>query len=300
MRIYPNFTVDKEFKTLGDLGYTGSLNDRQFSFLRAQGYQNSLADMMGLWKSYSPLDLFSVGEQGAWYDPSDLTTMFQDTAGTTPVTDVGQAVARINDKSGNGNHATQATLANRPTFQIENGCSYLQFDGSNDSLATSSIDFTATDNITVFSGLRKLSDVNRGVFVELSVNTDLNAGTFALTAPNGNGLANLAAYAGGSVRVAGGLATGNAAPVTRVITFAADISADVLSRRQDGINVGTVTSNQGTGNFLSYPLYIGARAGTSLFFNGRLYSLIVRGAQSNNGQISAAEAWVANKTGVTI
>lgn len=246
--------------------------------------------------AYSPAVLFSQGEQGAWYDPSDLTTMFQDTAGTTPVTAAGQAVARINDKSGNGNHATQATLANRPTFQIENGCSYLLFDGSNDSLSTSSINFTATDNITVFSGLRKLSDVNRGVFVELSVNTDLNAGTFALTAPNGNGLANLAAYAGGSVRVAGGFAAGNAAPVTRIITFAADISADVLSRRQDGIDVGTVTANQGTGNFLSYPLYIGARAGTSVFFNGRLYSLIVRGAETMTSQIQATERYIAART----
>lgn len=48
---------------------------------------------------FSPLSLFASGEQGAWYDPSDLSTMFQDSAGTTPVTAVGQPVGLILDKS---------------------------------------------------------------------------------------------------------------------------------------------------------------------------------------------------------
>jgi hypothetical protein len=46
MRIYPNLTPDEEFQRLGGLGYKGSLNDRQFSFLRANLYTNSLPDMM--------------------------------------------------------------------------------------------------------------------------------------------------------------------------------------------------------------------------------------------------------------
>jgi len=43
--------------------------------------------------------LFASGEQGAWYDPSDLSTMFQNRAGTTPVTADGQTVGLILDKS---------------------------------------------------------------------------------------------------------------------------------------------------------------------------------------------------------
>lgn len=35
-------------------------------------------------------ELWRNGEQGAWYDPSDLSTMFQDSAGTTPVYMPGQ------------------------------------------------------------------------------------------------------------------------------------------------------------------------------------------------------------------
>ena len=58
--------------------------------------------------------MFSRGEPGAWYDPSDMSTLFQDSAGTTPVTAVEQYVGLMLDKSGRGNHAIQATTMKRP------------------------------------------------------------------------------------------------------------------------------------------------------------------------------------------
>jgi hypothetical protein len=48
---------------------------------------------------FTPLDLFQNGEQGVWYDPSDLTTLFQDSVGTTPVTADGDPVGLMLDKS---------------------------------------------------------------------------------------------------------------------------------------------------------------------------------------------------------
>lgn len=45
--------------------------------------------------------LFANGEQGFWYDPSDMGTMFRDAAGTVPVTGVGQPVGLILDNSRN-------------------------------------------------------------------------------------------------------------------------------------------------------------------------------------------------------
>ena len=51
---------------------------------------------MGGW---TPAQLFLASEQGAWYDPSDFSTMFQDSYGTTPVTAVEQPVGLILDKS---------------------------------------------------------------------------------------------------------------------------------------------------------------------------------------------------------
>jgi hypothetical protein len=51
---------------------------------------------------FSPSKLFAAGEQGFFYDPSDLSTLFQDSAGTTPVTGVEQVVGLMLDKSKNG------------------------------------------------------------------------------------------------------------------------------------------------------------------------------------------------------
>lgn len=60
--------------------------------------------------------LFAAGEQGSWFDPSDMSTLFQDAAGTIPVTALEQPVGRMLDKSGRGNHATQATAGARPVL----------------------------------------------------------------------------------------------------------------------------------------------------------------------------------------
>ena len=57
--------------------------------------------MLATWgasRGFNPASLFSGGEQGAWYDPSNFGTMFQNAAGTTPVTAVEQAVGLILDQ----------------------------------------------------------------------------------------------------------------------------------------------------------------------------------------------------------
>lgn len=93
------------------------------------------------------LKLFANGEQGFWYDPNDLSTMFQDAAGTVPVTAVGQAVGLIKDKSGRGNHASQTTSASRPILRQNavTGAYYLEFDGTDDFLQTAvSLPFPVT------------------------------------------------------------------------------------------------------------------------------------------------------------
>ena len=85
--------------------------------------------------SSAPGDLFLNGEQGLWYDPSDLDTMFQDSAGTIPVTAPGQPVGKILDKSGNNNHSV-ALGVNRPILrQDEKGLYYLDFAEINTNLA---------------------------------------------------------------------------------------------------------------------------------------------------------------------
>ena len=400
--------------------------------------------------------LFANGEVGVFYDCSDLTTMFQDSAGTTPVTAVEQPVGKILDKSGRGNHATQATSTKRPVlsarvnlltktedfgdaawipasvsvtpnaiaapdgtvtadmlsviaacafrtiditvlassnytftfyayrgtaselkysvyntsaladivsatsfysqtvagawskvtlnFTTPVGCTsirlfpirdpgvigtcyiwgaslvpadqaalpyqrvntatdydtvgfkhYLKFDGVDDALVTNAIDFTATDKMTVVAGVRKLSDAATNlVVVELGVRSA--AGSFGVYAPGG--------YAAGYTFTNQGVSQSQTnspltytAPITNVITGVGEISADVSVLRINGIQAATSASDQGTGNYGNYPLYIGSRGGTSLPFNGHLYSLLIRGAQSTDAQIVSAETYVNSKTG---
>jgi hypothetical protein len=82
--------------------------------------------------------LFAGGQVGLWYDPNDLFTLFQDAAGTTPVTAVGQSVGLIRDKSGNGGHASQTVTSKCPVLAYDStlGRNYLLFDGVDDYLQT--------------------------------------------------------------------------------------------------------------------------------------------------------------------
>ena len=99
------------------------------------------------------LKLFANNEQGFFYDPNDLSTMFQDAAGTIPVTAAGQPVGLIRDKSGRNNHAFQTTSAARPILRQNavTGANYLEFDGVDDFLIT--VSFPAMGlGTTIFSG----------------------------------------------------------------------------------------------------------------------------------------------------
>ena len=63
----------------------------------------------------------------AIYDPTDVSTLYEDSAGTTPAS-VGSPVGRMEDISGGGHHATQSTTADKPTFREDvNGRLYLEY-----------------------------------------------------------------------------------------------------------------------------------------------------------------------------
>ncbi len=254
---------------------------------------------------YSPLALFAAGEKGGWYDPSDPSTMFKDTAGTIPVTADGDRVARINDKSGNGNHATQATTAARPLYKTSGGLSWLLFDGIDDFLATSAVDCTATDKMSVFAGVRKLSDAAVGIIVELGAS--VANGRFNLYGPGSAGQPTFGNNLRGDTADVGYGITASAAPYSAVLASLLDIGgaarADEVKPRLNGVLTQSsgFGAAAGTGNFGNHPLYIGMRDnGAALPFNGQMFQIIVRGAMSSGSVLSRAEAFVASKTGVTL
>jgi hypothetical protein len=348
--------------------------------------------------AFDPLQLFANGEPGAWYDPSDVTTMFQDSAGTTPVTTLGQPVGRILDKSGLGNHAIQPTSASRPlwdarinvllgtttlatqsvtvsavsyvlsfsgtgtvtlsgastagplvgtgvgqrvslTFtptagtltltvsgtvtdadlRFSSNAAYayqrvttatdyadvsaprmLLFDGVDDSLYTAaSVNLSTTDKLTLWAGVYKNSDAAIGVILELTTAATANAFFLAhsLTGPTRR-FAFLSA--GTSSALVGSSAAAYAAPVSAVATGIGNISAPNCVLRLNGVQDAASTASQGTGNYSNAVLYIGRRNNATLPFNGKLGQCIIRGAATDAGTISAAELYVAQRTGVTL
>jgi hypothetical protein len=394
--------------------------------------------------------LFRASEPGIWLDPSDASTLYTDTAGTTQAA-IGQAVARINDKSGNGNHATQSTAAARPTYgivpeggrrnlllqtesynnanylvktnlvfatnigdpfgtnrastltasggsgrlvqlaggvgggvytnslwirrrtgtrtinweasqvglgdeivvtsewqrfsstrpnhgtndyywgvristegdaidifgaQLETGSTatdyqrvgtafnvteagkkslgYLAFDGVDDFLVTPTIT-PGTDKAQIFAGIQKASDAARGSIVELSASIASNNGGLHLTAPNAASAT--FGFESKGTTLTDAVDTGIAAPALRVLSGISDIAGDSATLRINSVQEATNAGDQGTGNYLAYPIYIGARGGTSLRFNGQIYTLVVRfGPNLDAAELTKVEKAAAAKT----
>lgn len=257
--------------------------------------------MFGRRPQVAVANLFRAGEQGVWYDPSDLSTLFQDSAGTTPVTGVGQPVGKILDKSGRGNHATQATATSRPVLQQDSGGRYyLSFDGTDYFLVTASINFSATDAMTAIAGVRKLSDAAIGEVLDLSYTS--SGGSFFLR--NGTASVGGATWSSGS-RGSSAAATAlvattgasYASPISSVLACNLKISTDTNELRVNGASAATASGDQGTGNFGNLPLYIGRRGNGTLPLNGRTYQIIVRGAATDTATLQRIESYVNSKTG---
>jgi hypothetical protein len=128
--------------------------------------------------AFTPTLLFASGEQGAWYDPSDMSTLFQDSAGTTPVTAVEQPVGRMLDKSGRGNHATQATAINRPVLSAR-----VNLLLNTETLATQSVTVAATSQTLRFEGTGSvtLSGTATGTYSAGTHTFSTTAGSLTLT-----------------------------------------------------------------------------------------------------------------------
>lgn len=172
---------------------------------------------------------------------------------------------------------------------------YLRFDGVDDWLVTPTIT-PGTDKVQVFAGVRKLSDTSTaGILAELSVTSAANNGVFALFAPNEPGT--YALRSRGTTGADSVSAASYASPITNVIAGIGDISGDRSTLRINGVQAAQSTANQGTGNYLAYPLYIGRRGGTAAPFNGHLYGLIVRfGSNLPAATIGQAEKYINTKT----
>ena len=111
--------------------------------------------------SWLPTDLTNLR---AWYDFSDLSTMWQNSAMTTAVASSTDPIRVIEDKSANGFDLDSGSDAARPTYTESGGLRFADFDGSNDYLGqTTSTVFQNSTTTSVFIALEKDAADNEGV-----------------------------------------------------------------------------------------------------------------------------------------
>ena len=248
---------------------------------------------------FSPETLFAGGTGGAWYDPSDLSTLFQDSAGTTPVTASGQPVGLMFDKSGNGNHATQAIAAARPIYTEGSGLAWLAFDGVGDFMSVADVSGMRQSIMTFFIGVDPLSLLGREDWFASGDSRSYSTNNYVV----GNSLS--------------AFQTLGRTPATTVTQGSMTANTKVIvSERSDGTNINsringvaqtTAALTLGTNDTSGFTLGAsnsGVRvtelAQMHSFANMNMYGLIVRGSTSSAAEIAATEAYLAAKSGVTL
>lgn len=230
--------------------------------------------------SFDPAALFASGQAGAWYDPSDLSTLWQDTAGTVPVAIAGQPVARIDDKSGNARHLIQASAAQNPTYQIDgSGKSYLLFDG---------VDDVFNVNLALSMSFDRMSAIRQ---VSWTGNDRIFAGSTSVEPRlyQASPSPSLAIYAGTAAVAHTGLAVGTNGVVTeRFIAGGSKIAVN---------NGAYVTGNVGSTALTVLRVGASSAAGGSAA-NFRLYGLILRAGSLSDEEVVGGQSWLAEKSGV--
>jgi hypothetical protein len=127
-------------------------------FFQSSGILNRRGFFGGAAKAFSPSDISGLQ---LWLDAT--TGLFDATSGGSAVTTDGSAVARWEDQSGNGRHATQTTSNNRPLLKtsILNSKNVIRFDGSNDGMAITEYDLGSSPAYTVFAVKYQTSEAFR-------------------------------------------------------------------------------------------------------------------------------------------
>lgn len=225
--------------------------------------------------------LFANNEQGFAFDFNDLSTMFQDAAGTIPVTGVGQPVGKVLDKSGCGNHATQATSSKRPILQknATTGAYYLYFDGVDDYLVITNL-AGMPNPVTVFAATQSYKTATQ---VLISKTT---SGYICHLSPTSMAIQDSPAI------------IANVAKAGIIITTAIYNTNGTTLRANK--NVAT-TQNVRTGYSANGTLVIGAfNTSNSLSLQGDMYFLIEINRLATSTEIISIENAIAKNVGVTL
>lgn len=228
----------------------------------------------------------TIADLALWLDMSDASTLWADTAATTQAT---STVARVDDKSGNNNHAAQGISSSyRPITGTRtiNSLNVLDFDGSDDYFTlTSAIGYTNGYTAFIVAEGDDFSGTNEKVLIsgDTGANFELRVETSPSSYPqiikrNTGIYAQLASW-----------------PVSTpgIISARSHTSGNALERDGVGTSNATVTSYTGDVNL------IGRQGNPADYWDGKIAEIIVYDVVLTVAQVNIVLNYLSAKWGIT-
>jgi len=252
--------------------------------------------------------LFGAGEQGAFYIPRPIVNgaqaLFQDAAGTTPVTADGDPDGLMIDQSPNNNNASQSVSSQRPVYQTDGTLHWLLPDGADDNLnvglALANEEFTCVVAYRARGNDQRVVD-NRGTGAPSTrkgweIKSRIDSGDF-VTFDDGSG--NAAGWGG---------TPGVLSPVLNedVVISVAYRSGQAIMRI-NGVDQGVPRTIAGSGlaalgsivSGIDGVLFTALNSGTQSF-DGRFYGFVVVNKYLGTSDIEKTESYFASLAGITL
>jgi len=239
--------------------------------------------------------LFSSNEQGAFYIPKPIVNgaqaLFQDVAGTVPVTADGDPDGLMIDQSPNSTNAAQTVSAQRPAYRSVSGLHYLQFDGTGDALDTSlqlSAPYSYACALTVAEGSGSMYCFGGGYFASAPAEGSgiaRSGGKYVIQNRIGN--TEIATHESRTV---------DTAPFIVVVQIAADGTITIDDE------TGQTVINSGLNNIeMSVPFAFGTPAGGAQSvsdFSGKIHGALAVNRLLSGLEVSNIRAYLSDLAGV--
>lgn len=241
---------------------------------------------------FNPATLFAGAEQGAFYDPSDLASMWQDSAGTTPAAN-DQPIGKLDDKSGNGNHIVQATAGQRPTKRLASGLHYAEFVGASAQwLGANLANMRITGDLTICAGVIQTAGTTGAIAVCQTSSGAVTPYEFRYNEATTLLMrhADAASFEDTTLTV----------PTTAIVTSVRRLSGVNIEMSVNGARTTTAKPIVPTADASSAFRVGGRIVDTVADLTGRLYGLVIINRRLTDTELADLEAWMAAKAGVSL
>jgi hypothetical protein len=234
--------------------------------------------------------LFAGGIKGAWYDPSDLASMRQDSAGSIAA-EVDAPVGLLLDKSGNGSHLMQSAAARRPMLRSDGVRHFLEFDGVDDVLVRSGSLPAPGGSITCIAALRRTA---AGVFPYVVGNT-ADAGFSLLYNSSSRQPRSYVTTAGGVVAGISEVAVPDGVDHSlRQVLDRPGLRVRLYESGVERLSIPGIAADLTEGS----ETYLGGHMGVSVYFPGRIYGFLIVSRLLSGAETGRLESFMAARAGI--